>query len=638
MCRVSMIPRRAAGLVAAWACAGAVLSHAGPVRAAEPFTRIYDAPAEAVAALSEKTLSQKSGWRQVKEGDTAHRFQGCAVFLNDKVVAVLPGDAPDLRLYSRQTRGLKLCARLQPVGRDGKGLKRTSLAVRDNTGSSVSLEVGLQSPGGKPCHVTHTLNVGEPFVKTAAAPGVAKLRVHAPCRFAVMPDFFGDDIVVDAAAISIGRAELPSENFLLHMMHGGRAILMTVSESREHDIGITLSGSAPRRIESTDVSYGPKPRVWVAILADKGIWHERRVGSADAGKVLKLDWRTPYPALWRVDWTAADELTDSWEMLLQHPEGKYVMQQWFGQDPSEGQSFGEEFGPRDWNKPGRKRWNPVLGSFAYPCWVDRDRRGYLQPLAKRRYVERGEVVNFDGPAIVYPIDRAKVAPFRTPIDKLTVVDLVRMTLGVGPCRYILDLEGQKRNSKGVATCYARDVITAIYKQGTQLEKGPVIEEQLSAAVAFIRNVRERIDAYVEFGRETEAYLRRQKRLHPEHAKFLDELLLLTKRLDQLFQSRKAGIYTPEYAEKAARDFRGDLLRYTGQDAYKKCSTHMRIFTGIGGKQDGLVASCRMVVKLLRQRAGFALAMDPELKGIATEIRLRTRKMLRNPTAYEAPQH
>ena len=172
-------------------------------------------------------------------------------------------------------------------------------------------------------------------------------------------------------------------------------------------------------------------------------------------------------------------MTDSWEMLLQHPDGKFAMQDWFGQDEAEGQRFGKEFGDRDWNKPQRRRWNPVLGSFVFPCWIDNDGRGYLQPLKQRRYVERGKVYNFAGPAIVYPIDRVKVAPFSTPIESLTVVDLVRMTLGVGPCQYILDLEGQKRNSPGVATCYGRDVINAIYKRGAQLQNRSVIEEHLA---------------------------------------------------------------------------------------------------------------------------------------------------------------
>jgi hypothetical protein len=182
------------------------------------------------------------------------------------------------------------------------------------------------------------------------------------------------------------------------------------------------------------------------------------------------------------------------------------------------------------------------------------------------------------------------------------------------------------------------VINAIYKEGTQLNNGPVIEEHLAASVAFIRNVRERIDQYVEFGHEMSAYLGKQKRLHPEHGEFLDELLLINSRLDEFFAESRERIRTPEYAEKTAEDFRRDLLRYTSEDAYKKCDARMRIFTSIGGPQDGLVASCRMIVKILRQRSGMAMAENPELKEVATEIRTRTQSILRNPTAYEAPRH
>jgi hypothetical protein len=240
--------------------------------------------------------------------------------------------------------------------------------------------------------------------------------------------------------------------------------------------------------------------------------------------------------------------------------------------------------------------------------------------------------------ILYPLDRAKAAPLLTPIENLTVVDLVRMTLGVGPCEYILDLEGQKRNARGVATCYARDVINAIYQKGTQLHERPLIEEQLDAAVAFITNVRERIDLYVKFGHETAAWLREQKRLDPRHAEVLDEWIELVGRLDQYFAENREKIHTPAYALQAAEDFRQRLLTCTAKDAPQRCAAQMAVFTSLGGAQDGLVASCRMVVKLLRQRAGIAVALDPALKGVAGEIRARTQAILRNPTPYEAPRH
>ena len=65
---------------------------------------------------------------------------------------------------------------------------------------------------------------------------------------------------------------------------------------------------------------------------------------------------------------------------------------------------------------------------------------------------------------------------------------------------------------------------------------------------------------------------------------------------------------------------------------------MAVFTSMGGAQDDEVAACRMIVKTLRQRAGLAMAINPELKEIATEIRRRTQVILRKATAYEAPRH
>jgi hypothetical protein len=627
---------RVAALAAVFGCGLIASSATRAASPTEPLTYLYDAPAPADQP-SEDRLSKRTGWTTLAEDDLSHRFIGCAALANDKILALLPQDSVELRIYSRQLGGLPLCGRLQPVCGDRSDWKRTSLAIRENGRSAVAIEVGFAS-GVETHRLTYELTAGAEFVKATAGPGVEKLRVHAPCPFAVLPDFFGDDMLIDASAIPVARADIPGENFLLHMMHRGDAIAMTVSESRDNDIQVALSGGSPRSIVHSDVSFGKKPRIWVAVLAEKGVWHERRVAFADAGKTLDLDWKAPFPALWRVDWSTADKMTDSWEMLLQQPDDKYVMQGWFGQDESQGQRFGREFGDRDWNKPGRRRWNPVLGAFSFPCWIDKEGRGHLEPLKARRYAEGGPTYNFAGPAVVYPIDRAKTPTFHTPLEKLTIVDLVRRTLGVGPCEYILDLEGQKRNSRGVATCYGRDVINAIYKEGTQLNNRAVIEEHLAATVAFITNVRERIDLYVKFGREMTAYLQRQKQLRPQHAEFLDELLLVTERLERSFEESREKIRTPAFAEATAEGFRKNLMGYVERDAYRKCETQMAVFTSIGGAQDALVASCRMSVKTLRQRAGIAMAVNPELKEIANEIRSRTQAILRNPTPYEAPRH
>jgi len=607
---------------------------------AEPSSFLCDSPDAPATAAAGQWLEKLEASSRLVEDDKSHSFSGRPVLMNDKIVAVLEKDSPGIAVYSRQTEGTKLCARLQPVCDGRADLNGASVTIAENGRTSVAIEVAFRSPRNESRTIRYELHAGEPFIKTTARAGVEKLRVHAPCRFVVLPDFFGDDIVVDAASIPVAQAQVPSEHFLLHMMHGGEAVLMTVSESRDNEAVVNVSEGpgTSREINFTDVFFGEKPNVWVAVLAGKGTWHQHDVAAADAGKVVRLDWQMPFAALWRVDWSKTDKLTESWEMLLQDPAGKYVMQNWLGQKEAEGQNFGPEFGARDWNKPDRLRWNPVLGSFKFPCWIDNDRAGYLQPLERPKSQHESSTPGFVGPALIYPIDRVQAAPFTTPLEQLTVVDLVRMTLGVGPCQYILDLEGQKRNSRGVATCYARDVINAIYKQGSQLRQQAAINEQLDLCVAFISNVRERIDQYHEFGHEMTGYLQEQKRLAPRHAQFLDDMMSLTEKLDTVFEENQERIHTPAFARLNADSFRESLLTYEGKDAYEKCAARMAVFTSMGGAQDETVATCRMIVKVLRQRAGLAMAVDPELKAIGTEIRQRTQVILRKATAYEAPRH
>ena len=94
----------------------------------------------------------------------------------------------------------------------------------------------------------------------------------------VLPDFFADDIVIDAAEIPVATAELPSENFLLHLLPDRDAMLMTVAGNREHDARIDLSGQDRHRvIDRSRMYYGAGGKIWVAVLPGRGIWHARDI-------------------------------------------------------------------------------------------------------------------------------------------------------------------------------------------------------------------------------------------------------------------------------------------------------------------------------------------------------------------------
>ena len=111
--------------------------------AADPSACLYDAPEQSAVPLTEAMLSEQNEWSRLDEDNTAHRFQGCCVLLNDKLVAVLAKDTPNVDVYSRQTRGLKLCARLQPLGGSVADFRRTSLTIEENSASRVAMNVAI---------------------------------------------------------------------------------------------------------------------------------------------------------------------------------------------------------------------------------------------------------------------------------------------------------------------------------------------------------------------------------------------------------------------------------------------------------------------------------------------------------------
>jgi len=571
--------------------------------------RLFDTGAASPAALAPEALAKRTGWTQVAEGKVDHAFKGDAVVMNNCLALALRKNGEGAEVYSLTAEGARLLAALRPIY-DMLAKPVPYVKILKNAQGVVALEmVGIQ----------FELPTGQPFVKTSAISGTRELRIEAPCRFAVMPDFFADDIVVDAAAIPADKAELPFENFLLHFVGNGEAILAAVSPDRDEDSLIELSGKDSQRvIAASTIPYGKSKTLWLAAIADKGVWHTRDIAKDNADKVLTLDWKAPFQAQWRVDWRLDDGLNDSWEMLIQLPDGKFDKPDWFGQS--------DRVGTPDWMKDNRKRWTTVLGSFQYPCWLDKEGQGFLQPLKKK--------LVFQGPALVYPINRVQA----TPLDRFTLVDVVRECLGVGPCEYVLDVEGQKKVARGAATCASRTKLNVIYMEKRQKEKRADVEKALDDVLAFVQLVRGRIEAYAKFGRDQIAWLEDQKKSKPELAECLTQMQAVLRRIEASVERRKGAIRPAEDAVALVDDFRKNLVGSDSPDALDRCKKITGALVNIGGAQDELVGECRVAVKVLRQRAGLAMAADPRAGDIAKELRRRTQAILRAPAGYEAPRH
>src|SRR5262249_25860104 len=134
--------------------------------------------------------------------------------------------------------------------------------------------------------------------------------------------------------------------------------------------------------------------------------------------------------------------------------------------------------------PKRQRNTESLGFFPYPCWVDHEGRGHVQPLEVTTRTKFLSVLKHEGPMVLYPFNRLPETPF----DTFTMIDVARNALGVGPCQYILDMEGQKQEYKGVATCNAQEALLAIYGKGQQKTHRAEIEKNLQDALLFVNHI------------------------------------------------------------------------------------------------------------------------------------------------------
>ena len=616
---------------------------------------VWDTGKSVAETLAPEVIEQKSGWKPIAGGETATAFLGDAVISNGRLLAVARKQGTGMELYSLGSG--------KPVFRGrlllSPGAVNVRIAITENSRNAAGLEVASKSGA-----LRFRLKKGERFVELQAVSGAALLRVDCPSRFAVLPDFFADDILFDPRRVPIGNVELPSENFFLHFTGNQDAIVMGVFENRAQEVRVTLAGKGEQRaITGSEIEFGKQGnRIWLAVLEGAGMWHSIDVGAADAKKILPLQWKMPFMAQWRVDFTRKGDLTDSWDMLLPEKTGDgFIKPSWLAQDGSISKPTRTVTGEvdRDAYKPGgpasdrlgpdRARWTTVLGRVQYPCWSDREGNGFLQPLKHKK-------VTFDGPVLIYPINRLA----ETPVDSYTPVDIVRNTLGIGPCQYILDVEGQKQEHVGRATCHVRSLLNELYGNGQQKARRKEIESYLGDALDFVTHIRNRILAYAAFGTELRKYLAQQRAAHPELKEHLDELEALAREIDERVAARMQAILRhkmlqetvakvieqqaeptpPALAAQLNRDFIAKgLLDYDGGDwAQKLKKEYTDPLTAIGGEQDEMVGECRWVVKALRQQAGILLATDPRMATVAAEIRARTQKILRGGAAYEGARH
>lgn len=581
----------------------------------------WDTAQASAEPLSAEKVAARAGWTTIPRDQATTSFKGDAIVSNGRILAVVRKQGSSIDVYSLM--GDKPVSRarlvLQAAGAEA-ATRLERAAVLEIGKGSVVLEAAYKTAKGADVSARFRLKRGDISVETEPGVGAVRLRVECPSRFLVLPDFFADDVLIDARKIPIASTEVPSENFLMHPLGQGESIALCVSESREQESRITLAGDREQRlITGSEIAFGGKKKIWLALLEGAQIWHSIDLKKEDAQKVIPLEWKMPFVAQWRVDFSRPNDLVDGWDMLLQNKKGHdYIKPAWFG-------------GPMELvNDATRRRFTEVLGFFPYPAWSDPERKGYLQPLEVTTRTKFVSLLTYQGPVIVYPLNRLK----ETPPEAYTIVDVARNALGMGPCEYILDVENQKQEYKGQATCPTRDALIAIYEKGQQKGKRIEVEKHLQDALDFVKHIRGRIALYIEFGCKIRESLAAAKKAHPELQDPIGELEKIAEEMDARFAEREERIKSPAHVEAMNADFRKNVLDADGPAAVEGCKKYADDLVRIGGNQDKLVSECRWVARTLRQRAGLLMAVDPRTDSVCQEVRARAQEVLRNPSMHE----
>ena len=519
-----------------------------------------------------------------------------------------------------------------------------------------------------------------------AGGAAAGAKAAAGARYVLLPDFFADDVVFDPTKLAMPKLSVPAENFLLQFIEGGNFIVMCIwpgnlnlSQSKsaaapakdgtDPQVDLILGGEGKaRRISAARIEFQNKP-VYVGLLQQKGIWQDEDVSALPAYRPTAIAWKRPFEARWRGDFILAEGKSMSdWPSRNQSFEFQSTSNtradKWWerGTDAMDARfaAAASNSNPKKWWERGNENnpqiWQESLADFfIYPAvlkgdevrvclYADKDERSKAEKAtkaARKANKEAPEIVppNVYERLIVYPIGRVAA----TPLEIYTPVDLMRETLGAGPCEYVLDLAGVKPRPAGgdrpilsYATCGLwNDHISPIVGK---LKKNPdgtfePLDEKTKAHLIqaleemwyFVHAVHDRLREYKKWGAEMAEFCKQEEAKGPAAKAVAGKILA---KLEPLNNDMSRHKFEGPGSEMYWKDRVPELIKMVNADKYPEIGSIAKI-RDLGNDQDERVSRCRQYVKGVLQEILMQDTGDPGVRTFAAEVRDRCHQMLRS---------
>jgi hypothetical protein len=279
-------------------------------------------------------------------------------------------------------------------------------------------------------------------------------------------------------------------------------------------------------------------------------------------------------------------------------------------------------------------------------------------MAERKKAEKDKALppNVFERVVVYPMDRRA----DTALSALTPTDIMRESLGEGPCAYVLDIEGIKQKSgrgETRATCGTFDqfinpflnaikghkqdinfdgkkISVSAIKAGERFtpENEAFLAERVEELSLFVTAVNKRLHEYCKAGDEIMAYSKeaaaRSPQVKPLAEKVIKQMTMLRQRCSDGAMKNFDG--QCDFWDKETKKVAGEVKNgvYTG------VAKTGDIRDGYAEPQDIMVTFCRRCMKGVRQEASQADANDPEVLKFANKVRTLSHEALRSKLQIE----
>jgi hypothetical protein len=223
----------------------------------------------------------------------------------------------------------------------------------------------------------------------------------------------------------------------------------------------------------------------------------------------------------------------------------------------------------------------------------------------------------------------------------TPVDIVRNTLGVGPCEYVLDREGLQgrsantgRKNFGRGVCDTTTPIEYLFIEGIETRESALVGHLVDDILADITAINARVLEFRRFGKELGDLAAKMPRGSKSIAELLGEAEKTARDIESLYQEKLPTIKNPAHADQVGRRIR-QLASSSDPENLGECKTLTRELRDIAGTQHHMVGDYRVMVKRLRQEAGIQGTADPSTAKIAETVRKLGGQVLRKKYGVEA---